>query len=179
MHERALQFITLKDAHGVTQFIVPDNKRDTLCEVVKGLKFESVLQVKGKVIRRPEGQENPKMPTGDIEVEIEDLKVLNPSLAELPFKTRDYEEITENVRLQYRYLDIRHYKMQKNLRIRSNMVMKMREFLCNKLGFVDVETPTLFRRTPGGAREFVVPTKIPGKFYCLPQSPQQVRYVCV
>ncbi|XP_013403976.1 aspartate--tRNA ligase, mitochondrial-like [Lingula anatina] len=94
MHERALQFITLKDAHGVTQFIVPDNKRDTLCEVVKGLKFESVLQVKGKVIRRPEGQENPKMPTGDIEVEIEDLKVLNPSLAELPFKTRDYEEVS-------------------------------------------------------------------------------------
>ncbi|KAG9461901.1 hypothetical protein GDO78_015442 [Eleutherodactylus coqui] len=77
--------------------------------------------------------------------------------------------------MQYRYLDIRSAQLQYNLRLRSRMVMKMREYLCNQHGFVDVETPTLFKRTPGGAKEFLVPTQEPGKFYSLPQSPQQFK----
>ncbi|XP_063795746.1 aspartate--tRNA ligase, mitochondrial isoform X2 [Pseudophryne corroboree] len=114
------------------------------------------------------------MPTGAIEIQAKQVHILNPC-KKLPFEIKESVKKSESLRMQYRYLDIRSAHLQYNLRLRSTMVMKMREYLCNQHGFVDVETPTLFKRTPGGAKEFVVPTQEHGKFYSLPQSPQQFK----
>ncbi|XP_039591562.1 aspartate--tRNA ligase, mitochondrial [Polypterus senegalus] len=174
-YQRHNQFIILRDFDGLTQVILQQNEsteqmKKTLCD----LPLESVVKVTGKVIKRPLGQENMEMPTGEIEVVVQEVDVLN-KCKKLPFEIKDFVKKAETLRLQYRYLDMRSTQMQYNLRLRSSMVMKMREFLCNKHGFVDVETPTLFKRTPGGAKEFVVPSREPGKFYTLPQSPQQFK----
>uniref|UniRef100_A0A8D0Y8W1 Aminoacyl-transfer RNA synthetases class-II family profile domain-containing protein n=1 Tax=Sus scrofa TaxID=9823 RepID=A0A8D0Y8W1_PIG len=168
-------FLVLRDFHGLVQVVIPQDEsaasvRRILCEAP----VESVVQVSGTVISRPPGQENPKMPTGEIEIKVKTAKLLN-SCKKLPFEIKDFVKKTETLRLQYRYLDLRGAQMQYNLRLRSQMVMKMREYLCNLHGFVDIETPTLFKRTPGGAKEFVVPSREPGKFYSLPQSPQQFK----
>ncbi|XP_037131140.1 aspartate--tRNA ligase, mitochondrial isoform X2 [Syngnathus acus] len=114
------------------------------------------------------------MPTGDIEVLAEHVEVFNVC-QKLPFEIKDFVKKSESLRMQFRYLDLRSSRLQKNLRLRSQLVMKMREYLCNVHDFVDVETPTLFKRTPGGAKEFVVPSRDPGRFYALPQSPQQFK----
>uniref|UniRef100_A0AAX7TZP3 Aminoacyl-transfer RNA synthetases class-II family profile domain-containing protein n=1 Tax=Astatotilapia calliptera TaxID=8154 RepID=A0AAX7TZP3_ASTCA len=159
-------------------------KKVTLCGWVQYLRYtlkatlcnltpESVIKVTGTVRNRPVGQEN-KMPTGEIEVLAENVEVFNVC-QKLPFEIKDFVKKSESLRMQYRYLDLRSSQMQKNLRLRSQLVMKMREYLCNVHGFVDVETPTLFKRTPGGAKEFVVPSREPGLFYSLPQSPQQFK----
>uniref|UniRef100_A0A8C5UUL3 Aspartate--tRNA ligase, mitochondrial n=1 Tax=Microcebus murinus TaxID=30608 RepID=A0A8C5UUL3_MICMU len=141
-----------------------------LCEAP----VESVVQVSGTVISRPPGQENPKMPTGEIEIKVKTAKLLNPC-KKLPFEIKDFVKKTETLRLQYRYLDLRSFQMQYNLRLRSQMVMKMREYLCNLHG-CGYRNPKLFKRTQGyGAKEFLVPSREPGKFYSLPQSPQQFK----
>ncbi|KAM5239309.1 aspartate--tRNA ligase, mitochondrial [Ctenodactylus gundi] len=168
-------FLVLRDFHGLVQVIIPQDEsaasvKKILCEAP----LESVVQVSGTVISRPPGQENPKMPTGEIEIKVKTAELLN-SCKKLPFEIKDFMKKTEALRLQYRYLDLRSAHMQYNLRLRSQMVMKMREYLCNVHGFVDIETPTLFKRTPGGAKEFLVPSREPGKFYSLPQSPQQFK----
>ncbi|XP_015100578.1 aspartate--tRNA ligase, mitochondrial [Vicugna pacos] len=168
-------FLILRDFNGLVQVVIPQDEsaasvKKILCEAP----VESVVQVSGIVISRPPGQENPKMPTGEIEIKVKTAKLLN-SCKKLPFEIKDFVKKTEALRLQYRYLDLRSSQMQYNLRLRSQMVMKMREYLCNLHGFVDVETPTLFKRTPGGAKEFVIPSREPGKFYSLPQSPQQFK----
>ncbi|XP_053463345.1 aspartate--tRNA ligase, mitochondrial isoform X2 [Nycticebus coucang] len=168
-------FLVLRDFHGFVQVLIPQDEsaasvKKILCEAP----VESVVQVSGTVISRPPGQENPKMPTGEIEIKVKTAKLLN-SCRKLPFEIKDFVKKTETLRLQYRYLDLRSSQMQYNLRLRSQMVMKMREYLCNLHGFVDVETPTLFKKTPGGAKEFLVPSREPGKFYSLPQSPQQFK----
>ncbi|XP_032948622.1 aspartate--tRNA ligase, mitochondrial [Rhinolophus ferrumequinum] len=168
-------FLVLRDFHGLVQVVIPQDEsaasvKKILCEAP----VESVVKVSGTVISRPPGQENPKMPTGEIEIKVKTAELLN-SCKKLPFEIKDFVKKTEALRLQYRYLDLRSFQMQRNLRLRSQMVMKMREYLCNLHGFVDVETPTLFKRTPGGAKEFVIPSREPGKFYSLPQSPQQFK----
>uniref|UniRef100_A0A8C8XKS8 Aspartate--tRNA ligase, mitochondrial n=1 Tax=Panthera leo TaxID=9689 RepID=A0A8C8XKS8_PANLE len=168
-------FLVLRDFHGLVQVVIPQDEsaasvKKILCEAP----MESVVQVSGTVISRPPGQENPKMPTGEIEIKVKSAQLLN-ACKKLPFEIKDFVKKTEALRLQYRYLDLRSFQMQYNLRLRSRMVMKMREYLCNLHGFVDIETPTLFKRTPGGAKEFVIPSREPGKFYCLPQSPQQFK----
>ncbi|KAK2509855.1 hypothetical protein MC885_018550 [Smutsia gigantea] len=168
-------FLVLRDFHGLVQVIIPQEEsaapvKKILCEAP----IESVLQVSGTVISRPPGQANPKMPTGEIEIKVKTAELLN-SCKKLPFEIKDFVKKTEALRLQYRYLDLRSFQKQYYLRLRSQMVMKIREYLCNLHGFVDIETPTLFKRTPGGAKEFVVPSREPGKFYCLPQSPQQFK----
>lgn len=168
-------FVILRDFSGLVQILIPqDESKSELKNAFLGLTVESVVMVKGRVRRRPEGQENKKMSTGDIEVCAESMKVLN-TCRKLPFEIKEFVKKSESLRMQYRYLDLRSPGMQYNLRLRSQMVMKMREYLCNLHGFVDVETPTLFKRTPGGAKEFVVPSGDPGKFYSLPQSPQQFK----
>ncbi|KAL5005999.1 hypothetical protein ScPMuIL_017157 [Solemya velum] len=166
-------FLILRDWEGMTQVVIPSSKVHKLDEI-STTAYESVIEVTGTVSSRPTGQENQTMPTGSIEVTVDDLTILNTCQA-LPFELRDFHEVKESLRMEHRYLDLRTQRMQNNLRLRSKMVMKMREFLCNLHGFVDVETPTLFRRTPGGAKEFVVPSRHPGKFYSLPQSPQQFK----
>ncbi|KAF7645844.1 hypothetical protein LDENG_00197400, partial [Lucifuga dentata] len=168
-------FVILRDFSGLTQILIPQEESERrLKSVLCDLTAESVIKVTGTVRRRPAGQENKAMPTGDIEVLAENVKVYN-ICRKLPFEIKDFVKKSESLRMQYRYLDLRSSQMQQNLRLRSQLVMKMREFLCNKHGFVDVETPTLFKRTPGGAKEFVVPSREPGLFYSLPQSPQQFK----
>ncbi|XP_077309376.1 aspartate--tRNA ligase, mitochondrial isoform X1 [Lithobates pipiens] len=174
-YQRGDMFLILRDFHGLTQVILPSGEFGSeVRKQVKETPLESVLLVKGIVIARPSGQENPNMPTGAIEIQATQVQILNPCKP-LPFEIKDFVKKSEALRMQYRYLDIRSAQLQYNLRIRSKMVMKMREYLCNQHGFVDVETPTLFKRTPGGAKEFVVPTQERGKFYSLPQSPQQFK----
>ncbi|XP_056913797.1 aspartate--tRNA ligase, mitochondrial isoform X1 [Takifugu flavidus] len=168
-------FVILRDFSGMTQVVIPQKEsawhlKSTLCD----LTVESVIKVTGTVRCRPEGQENKLMPTGEIEILAESVEVYN-LCQKLPFEIKDFVKKSEALRMQYRYLDLRSSQMQRNLRLRSQVVMKMREFLCNMHGFVDIETPTLFKRTPGGAKEFVVPSREPGRFYCLPQSPQQFK----
>ncbi|XP_076829046.1 aspartate--tRNA ligase, mitochondrial [Brachyhypopomus gauderio] len=168
-------FVVLRDFSGLVQVVVPkDESKPELRDTFRGLSVESVLMVKGRVRRRPEGQENMNMSSGEIEVCAETMEVLN-TCRKLPFEIKDFVKKSEALRMQYRYLDLRSPHMQANLRLRSRLVMKMREYLCHRHGFVDVETPTLFKRTPGGAREFVVPSGEAGRFYCLPQSPQQFK----
>lgn len=168
-------FIILRDFGGLTQVLIPQDKslahlKQTLCDI----EVESVIKVNGTVLQRPPGQDNKNMPTGQIEVLAENIEIYNISKT-LPFEIKDFVKKSESLRMQYRYLDLRSSQMQKNLRLRSELVMKMREYLCNMHGFVDVETPTLFKRTPGGAKEFIVPSREPGRFYSLPQSPQQFK----
>uniref|UniRef100_A0A671N1W3 Aspartate--tRNA ligase, mitochondrial-like n=1 Tax=Sinocyclocheilus anshuiensis TaxID=1608454 RepID=A0A671N1W3_9TELE len=168
-------FVILRDFSGLVQILIPqDESKSELKNAFLGLTVESVIMVKGRVRCRPEGQENKKMSTGEIEVCAESMEVLN-TCRKLPFEIKEFVKKSEALRMQYRYLDLRSPRMQYNLRLRSQMVMKMREYLCNLHRFVDVETPTLFKRTPGGAKEFVVPSGDPGKFYSLPQSPQQFK----
>uniref|UniRef100_A0A6V7LLN3 Aminoacyl-transfer RNA synthetases class-II family profile domain-containing protein n=1 Tax=Bracon brevicornis TaxID=1563983 RepID=A0A6V7LLN3_9HYME len=172
--QRMGKFITLRDSYGSTQLIIPEEKLD-LINTIEKLSFESVLCVTGKVVPRPSGQENRKMKTGDIEIQVETLEILNKSLPQLPFSIREHNVPKEALQMQYRYLALRFPSLQRNLRLRSHILNKMRFFLTDQCGFVDVETPTLFRRTPGGAQEFVVPTQHKGKFYSLVQSPQQFK----
>ncbi|KAI8750799.1 aspartate--tRNA ligase, mitochondrial [Biomphalaria glabrata] len=164
-------FIVLRDWCGSVQLILPKN----IIEEYKSLPLESVLEVKGTVSLRPQGLENKKMATGDIEVNVSELKLLNMCMSSLPFEVQSFNQVKESLRIKHRYLELRLPHLQQVLRLRSKFVMSVRDYLANKNGFVEVETPTLFRRTPGGAREFVVPTHTPGKFYSLPQSPQQFK----
>lgn len=165
-------FIILRDAFGLVQVVLANEE---LSKKLSDVPVESVIEVTGTVELRPDGKMNPEMKTGGIEVIAEELSVLGKCSATLPFHIHDFHKVKESLRLQYRYLDLRHSELQRNLRFRSELIFRMREFLCKHHGFVDVETPTLFRKTPGGAREFVVPTHSPGQFYTLPQSPQQFK----
>nr|XP_006003177.1 PREDICTED: aspartate--tRNA ligase, mitochondrial isoform X2 [Latimeria chalumnae] len=174
-YQRQGLFVILRDFHGLTQIVIPqDESAAHLKKALCSAPLESVIRVTGTVTTRFPGQENPEMATGEVEVQVKGVEVLN-TCRMLPFEIKDFVKKSEALRMQYRYLDLRSFQMQYNLRLRSQVVMKMREYLCNIHGFVDVETPTLFKRTPGGAKEFVVPSREPGKFYSLPQSPQQFK----
>ncbi|CAD1479775.1 unnamed protein product, partial [Heterotrigona itama] len=173
-YSRTKKFLILRDSYGSVQLIIPKHRID-LQEMAKNLTFESVLSIKGKVLKRPDGQENKHMETGDIEVEVKSLKVLNIAKSNMPFIIREYNKAKEDTQLKYRYISLRYPELQKNLRLRSDVIMKIREYLSRECNFVDIETPTLFKNTPEGAQEFVVPTKIPGQFYSLVQSPQQFK----
>uniref|UniRef100_A0A8C4QJJ0 Aspartyl-tRNA synthetase 2, mitochondrial n=1 Tax=Eptatretus burgeri TaxID=7764 RepID=A0A8C4QJJ0_EPTBU len=172
-HRRCDRFVVLRDFHGQTQLIVPQDQLHGPGHELLHLQLESVICVCGEVRDRPPGQHNPNMPTGEVEVHISSVEVLNRS-RKLPFQINEAVRVNESLRLQFRYLDLRSKQLQHALRLRSNLVMSMRTFLCSQ-GFVDVETPTLFKKTPGGAKEFVVPSREPGKFFSLPQSPQQFK----
>ena len=166
------KFILLRDRTGMCQIKIPENSSEL--QQLTNLPNESVVVVKGTVRRRPEGQENTNMQTGHIEVELEEVLESNKADPNLPFQQSKHLSTKEQLRLQYRYLDLRRPELQYNLAIRSALTMKMREFLVSKK-FLDIETPTLFRRTPGGAKEFVVPTRLENKYYSLVQSPQQFK----
>lgn len=116
---------------------------------IQNLSFESVLSTIGKVIPRPENQQNKKMKTGDIEVYVESLEVLNAASQNPPVFIREYSKAKESQQMKYRYLSLRYPELQKNLRMRSSLIMRMREFLIHECSFVDIETPTLFKSTPG------------------------------
>lgn len=166
---RMSKFLLLRDGYGVTQCIVGKDNID-----FSQIPLEAVVRINGIVAVRPKNMINNKLTTGEIEVVISSLDVLNKA-DNLPFNLRDYQKPKEQLRMQYRYLDLRFPEMQYNLRQRSAMLHSMRRFLIERNGFIEVETPTLFCRTPGGAREFVVPTHHSGLFYSLVQSPQQFK----
>jgi aspartyl-tRNA synthetase len=163
-------FIDLRDRFGMTQILLDPGNREMSTESAK-IRPEYVIQVEGVVRARPEGLVNPKLPTGEIEVEVKKLKIL--SSAELPpFEIDGKKEIDEALRLQYRYLDLRRRKMRENLILRHRAAQSIRRYLSER-GFIEVETPFLTKSTPEGARDFLVPSRLnPGEFYALPQSPQ-------
>ncbi|MBV1778408.1 aspartate--tRNA ligase [Paeniglutamicibacter sp. ABSL32-1] len=158
-------FLDLRDASGIAQVVVREE------EVFHPLRNEFVLQITGKVERRPEGNENPALATGQIEVIAESVVVLNTS-APLPFQIDEHVEVGEEARLRHRYLDLRRPTPSRNIRLRSEANRIARNLLHDD-GFVEIETPTLTRSTPEGARDFLVPARLaPGSWYALPQSPQ-------
>ena len=175
-----LIFVDIRDREGITQAVFdPSELSAQLFEVAESLRSESVIAVSGKVRRRPGHNPTDRIPTGEIEVEAEALEILNQASL-LPFPIDDSEttlKVNEELRLQYRYLDLRRPEMLNNLRLRSKVAVEMRAFL-DQEGFLEVETPTLFKSTPEGAREFIVPFRnMPGYFYALPQSPQQFKQI--
>ncbi|CAF0999083.1 unnamed protein product [Brachionus calyciflorus] len=173
---RFKNFLLLRDIQGIVQVVFDDEflNQGSNRKIVEKLNEESVLSIRGLVRRRPQGQENPKMKTGFVEVKCDSIEILNESRPQLPFEISDFNRPNETIRLKYRYLDLRFKELQQNIILRSNFVQKVREFMKTQ-NFLDIETPTLFRRTPGGAREFIVPTNKSGQFYCLTQSPQQFK----
>jgi len=178
MHRRrdhgGVIFIDLRDRFGLTQVVInPDLPKETL-NLVSTVRSEWVLQMSGTVQIRPEGMQNPKMVTGEIEVIASEVVVLNPAKP-LPFMISNDEEVDENMRLKYRYLDLRRERMRRNLELRHEVVLFMRKYLSER-AFLEVETPSLFKTTPEGARDYLVPSRLyPGQFYALPQSPQQLK----
>ncbi len=175
-----LIFIDIRDREGRTQTVFdPSDLPKDLFERAAALRSECVVSVSGKVRTRPPGSNNPKIPTGEIEIAVTVLDVLNMADV-LPFPVDDPEvakTVNEELRLQYRYLDLRRPEMVRNLRLRSKVATATRVYF-DEQGFLDVETPTLFKSTPEGAREFLVPSRMhPGKFYALPQSPQQFKQI--
>ena len=162
-------FIDLRDREGLTQ-IVCDPDRPEMFKVAEDVRNEFVLKVTGKVRRRPAGTENPNLASGEIEILCHELEVLNTAVTP-PFQL-DEENLSENVRLTHRVIDLRRPQMQKNLMLRYKVAMAFRRFLDEK-GFIDIETPMLTKSTPEGARDYLVPSRVhPGQFFALPQSPQ-------
>ncbi len=164
-----LVFVDLRDREGLTQVVFDPQKIPASHE----LRSEDVVRVLGSVAPRPSGTANPKLATGEIEIQAASLDILNRS--ETPPWPLDEENVNEDLRLQYRYLDLRRPRMTRNLRLRHSVTTAVRAHLDGE-GFVDVETPILFKSTPEGAREYLVPSRVhPGMFYALPQSPQQFK----
>jgi len=161
-------FIDLRDRYGLTQVVFDSDK---IIEEAKQLKPEYVISVEGAVRNRPEGTVNPNLPTGEIEVSVSGFKVLNTSKTP-PFEVDAVNLPAEEIRLKYRYIDLRREQMRKNLILRHDIVLAVRNLL-NKENFIEIETPQLTKSTPEGARDFLVPSRFePGKFFALPQSPQ-------
>jgi len=169
-------FIDLRDRFGLTQIVInPSGVDADAFKRGEGLRNEFVVQVTGVVHVRPAGMANPKMDTGEIEVMVSDLQVLNPAKTP-PFEIdSDGLDTREDLRLQYRFLDLRRERMVHNMEVRHRFIKFIRDYLDGR-GFLEIETPILFKSTPEGAREYLVPSRVhAGQFYALPQSPQQLK----
>ncbi len=168
----AMTFIDLRDRYGITQLKIDENTSGEVVKIQNELGREFVIQTKGIV--RERSSKNKNIPTGDIEVEVTDLKVLSPS-AVPPFTIQDETDGGEDLRMKYRYLDLRRNAVRRNLELRAKMAHAVRVYL-NENDFIETETPVLIKSTPEGARDFVVPSRMnPGEFYALPQSPQMFK----
>ncbi len=169
-------FIDLRDRYGKTQAVFAPESGEPLLQMARSLRPEFVVSATGVVARRPEGTINPKLPTGEIEVRVRQIEVLNRSLTP-PFQPTSKELPGEDLRLRYRYIDLRRPEMQRTLLLRHRMIKLMRDYF-DEQGFVDVETPMLGRSTPEGARDYLVPSRIQhGMFFALPQSPQLYKQI--
>lgn len=169
-------FVDLRDRYGITQLVFDPKHNKKFHTEAEKLRREDVIAVKGKVHARGKDLENPKLKTGEIEVLVDDFEVLNKAETP-PIEVEDRVEANEELRLKYRFLDLRRPKMQKHLLIRHKTAQAAREYL-NKNNFLEIETPMLVRATPEGARDYIVPSRVnPGKFYALPQSPQIYKQI--
>ena len=168
----AMTFIDLRDRYGITQIVVEEHSAEQTKAVAATLGREFVIQVRGRVIER--SSKNPKMPTGDIEVAADEIVILNEA-AVPPFTIEEHSDGGDDLRMKYRYLDLRRPPLQRNMLLRHKMAQSIRRFLDNE-GFLEIETPYLVGSTPEGARDFVVPSRMnPNQFYALPQSPQTLK----
>ncbi len=164
-------FIDLRDREGITQVVFNPDVDKKVHDKAHVIRSEYVLGVRGKVDNRPEGMINPKLKTGEIEVLVTQLKILNAAQTP-PFLIEDKVDVSETIRLKYRHLDLRRPRLQDNIILRHNASASLRNYL-NNSGFLEIETPVLTRSTPEGARDYLVPSRVnPGQFYALPQSPQ-------
>lgn len=167
-----MTFVDLRDRYGITQLVFNEEENAELCDRANHLGREYVIQVSGKVNGR--FSKNPNMPTGEIEIIVTELNVLNTALTP-PFTIEDNTDGGDDIRMKYRYLDLRRTAVRKNLELRHKMTIEVRKYL-DEHGFIEVETPILVGSTPEGARDFVVPSRMnPGQFYALPQSPQTLK----
>ncbi|MFM7566359.1 MAG: aspartate--tRNA ligase, partial [Flavobacteriales bacterium] len=167
-----MTFVDLRDRYGITQLAFNMDKNAPLCLEARKLGREFVIQATGTVIER--SSKNTNIPTGELEIEVTEFKVLNASKTP-PFTIEDYTDGGDELRMQYRYLDLRRTPVQQKLILRNKVALETRKYLDNS-GFMDVETPVLIKSTPEGARDFVVPSRMnPGQFYALPQSPQTFK----
>lgn len=167
-----MTFLDVRDRYGITQVVFDMNHNEELCLNARKLGREFVVQISGKVIER--SSKNPKMPTGDIELEVAELKVLNKAKTP-PFTIENESDGGDDIKMKYRYLDLRRNPVKENIMLRHKVSMETRKYLSDQ-GFLDIETPYLIKSTPEGARDFIVPSRMnPGQFYALPQSPQTFK----
>src|SRR5246500_630619 len=172
-----LVFVDLRDAAGKVQLVINPERSPAPAEIAHEIRNEFVLQATGEVVARAAGLFKPNLPTGEIELQVDELRILSRSTP-LPFQL-DEENVDETLRLRYRWLDLRRERLQRNIRPRGQMVGIMRR-LMEEAGFVDIQTPILWKPTPEGARDFLVPARLqPGRFYALPQSPQIAKQLLV
>lgn len=167
-----MTFVDLRDRYGITQLVFNMESDSGLCEQARKLGREFVVRAEGKV--RERSNKNPQIPTGEIEIMVEKLGILNKSDTP-PFTIEEHTDGGDDLRMKYRYLDLRRKVVRENLQLRSRMAIEIRKYLSDE-GFLEVETPVLIKSTPEGARDFVVPSRMnPGEFYALPQSPQTFK----
>jgi aspartyl-tRNA synthetase len=167
-------FIVLRDRSGLVQIVVSSENAPAAHKLASDVRSEYVVQVSGTVRMRPAEQVNDAWPSGAVEVEAHEMRILNTAKTP-PFYIYEESSVDEALRMRYRYLDLRRDRMQANIKLRHKVVQFMRKFL-DDIGFLEIETPQLFKSTPEGARDYLVPSRIhPGKFYALPQSPQQLK----
>jgi aspartyl-tRNA synthetase len=175
-----LTFIDLRDRDGITQVVVNQEKSPAAHAKAKDVRNEYVLAVIGEVVLRDGNARNPKLATGDVEIQATEIRVLNDART-LPFQLDASETVlaAEDLRLKYRYLDLRRPQMQSNLRLRHRLVLEINRYM-DEQGFTQIETPNLIKSTPEGARDYIVPSRVqPGKFFALPQSPQIFKQICM
>lgn len=168
-------FLDLRDRTGIVQIVSDPQRTPEFYHLAEKLRNEFVVQITGRVSQRPEDSLNPKLPTGEIEIYADQIELLNTVRKQLPFQvsTAETEQVREELRLKYRYLDLRRERMMKNLQLRHEVIKAIRRFLEDQQGFIEVETPVLTRSTPEGARDYLVPSRVnPGEWFALPQSPQ-------
>jgi aspartyl-tRNA synthetase len=168
-----LVFVDLRDRSGITQLVINPERAPAAAELAHGIRNEFVLRAEGELVARSPETVNAAMPTGEVELQVETLEIVSRSTA-LPFQL-DEENVDETLRLRYRWLDLRRDKLQRNIGLRAQMIGIIRRTM-EEAGFLDIQTPILFKPTPEGARDFVVPSRLqPGRFYALPQSPQILK----
>ena len=173
-------FLDIRDRTGIVQIVSDPQRTPDSYEQANALRNEYVIKVTGKVYQRPDDSLNPRLPTGEVEIYADNIELLNAVRKQLPFQvsTADSEPVKEELRLKYRYLDLRRERMAQNLQLRHKVVKAMRRYLEDRGGFIEIETPVLTRSTPEGARDYILPSRAnPGEWFALPQSPQLFKQI--
>jgi aspartyl-tRNA synthetase len=172
-----LVFVDLRDQSGLCQLVLNPERAPEASAAAHAVRNEFVLRAEGEVVRRSRENVNPDLPTGEVELQVDRLEIVS-RCPPLPFQL-DEEGVDETLRLRYRWLDLRRPRMQRNIRLRARMISTIRRVMQDD-GFLDVQTPILFKPTPEGARDFIVPSRLqPGRFFALPQSPQILKQLLV